>query len=85
MPFKFFIVPIQDSGNAEAELNAFLRSKKILSVDRRWVEEGASSFWSFCVDFLEPSGSPQGGRFTLITRSTAWIFSAAGFFATTRS
>jgi superfamily II DNA helicase RecQ len=63
MPFKFFIVPIQDSGNAEAELNAFLRSKRVLSVDRRWVEQGASSFWSFCVDFLEPAGSPQGGRF----------------------
>ncbi len=47
MPFKFFIVPIQDSGNAEAELNAFLRGKKILSVDRRWVEEAPRHFGRF--------------------------------------
>src|SRR5262249_6469813 len=31
------MVPIQDSGRAQEELNAFLRSHKILSVDRRWV------------------------------------------------
>ena len=41
------------------QLNAFLRSHKILSVDRRWVEQGASSFWSFCIDYLE--GAPAGG------------------------
>jgi hypothetical protein len=55
MPFKFFIVPIHDAGQAEAELNGFLRSHRVLSVDRRWVEQGSSSFWSFCVDYLETS------------------------------
>lgn len=61
MPFKFFTVPIHDSGQAEAEMNGFLRSHKVLSVDRRWVEQGSSSFWSFCVDYLE-SGSGGDGR-----------------------
>jgi len=41
MPFKFFTVPIQDAGQGEAELNAFLRGRKILAVDRRWVEPRA--------------------------------------------
>ena len=31
----------------------FLRSHRVLAVDRRWVEQGSESFWSFCVDYLE--------------------------------
>ena len=61
MAFIFFTVPIQDSGRAQEELNAFLRSHKILSVDRRWVEQGASSFWSFCIDYLEGAPAEGGG------------------------
>jgi superfamily II DNA helicase RecQ len=66
MVFKFFVVPVSDAGQAEAEVNAFLRSHKVLSVDRRWVDQGGASFWSFCVDYLEPTagsaapGSPRG-------------------------
>lgn len=62
MAFKFFTVPIQDSGRAVGELNGFLRSHKVLLVDRRWVEQGASSFWSFCVDYLETSSGGGDGR-----------------------
>ena len=59
MSFKFFTVSIQDDGTAAAELNGFLRSHRVLSVDRRWVEQGASSFWSFCIDYLEhATGGP---------------------------
>jgi superfamily II DNA helicase RecQ len=61
MAFVFFTVPIQDSGRAQEELNAFLRSHKILSVDRRWVEQGSSSFWSFCIDYLEGAPAEAGG------------------------
>jgi hypothetical protein len=59
MAFKFFTVPIQDDGTAAAELNGFLRSHRVLSVDRRWVEQGAS-FWCFCIDYLEPSSGGTG-------------------------
>ena len=52
MPFKFFHIPIRDPGPAEAELNAFLASHKVLAVERRWVEEGPDSFWSFCIDYM---------------------------------
>src|SRR5947209_337760 len=62
MPFKFFIVPIQDGGQAEEQLNAFLRAHRVLAVDRRWVEQGSALFWSFCIDFLEggSDGSAPG-------------------------
>jgi len=65
MPLKFFTIPIQDSGNAEAELNAFLCSHKILAVDRRWVDQGSASFWAIRVDYLEApttSGGSRGAR-----------------------
>jgi len=37
MPFKFFIVPVRNADDPEEELNGFLNSHRVLSVDRRWV------------------------------------------------
>ncbi len=68
MAFKFFIIPVRDANAAEAELNAFLGRHKVLSVDRRWVEQGTDSFWSVCVDYLTGSvpsaqvGGPARGK-----------------------
>src|SRR5208337_4616636 len=53
MAFRFFTVPIQNAEQAEAELNGFLRGHKVLSIDRRWVEQGPTSFWTFCVDYID--------------------------------
>jgi superfamily II DNA helicase RecQ len=64
MSFKFFVVPL-GSADAERELNSFLRSHKVLTVDRRRVDQGPSSFWSFCVDYLDhaaPASATPGGR-----------------------
>ena len=60
MAFAFFAVPVRDSAGASAELNAFLRSQRVLAVDRRWVDAGADSFWAVCVDYLETAGAPKG-------------------------
>ncbi|MBY0227916.1 MAG: HRDC domain-containing protein [Gemmataceae bacterium] len=57
MPYKFFVVPIMDNGQAEAELNAFLRSHRVLNSSREWVAQGTSSFWCFCVDYLDGPAS----------------------------
>jgi superfamily II DNA helicase RecQ len=57
MAFKIIAIPLNDGGRAEAELNAFLRGHRVLSVDRRWVEQGASSFWCFCIDYVEIGGN----------------------------
>jgi hypothetical protein len=35
MAYRFFQVPIRDSGVAGEELNRFLRGHRVLSVDRR--------------------------------------------------
>lgn len=57
MAFQFFTVPIHDDGEAQAALNAFLGTHKVLNVERRWVDQGSQSFWTFCVDYL-----PQGNK-----------------------
>ncbi len=62
MACKFFIVPIRDSEAAEAELNAFLQSHKVLDVERRWVDQGANSFWSLCIDYLDPAAAGSSRR-----------------------
>lgn len=51
MAFQIFTIPIRDPAGSQDELNSFLQSHKILTVDRRWVDQGADSFWSFCVDY----------------------------------
>lgn len=58
MAFQFFVVPARDHGEAAEELNRFLRGHRVLAVDRRWVEQGLDSYWSFCVDYLDRAGAP---------------------------
>ena len=69
MPLKFFTVPISDDGRAEAALNGFIGSRRVITVDRRWVDLGASSFWSLAVDYIDgpasigvPPSKPAGAR-----------------------
>jgi superfamily II DNA helicase RecQ len=81
MPFAFFVVPITSTTEAAEELNRFLRQHRALSVERRWVEEGTSSFWSFCVDYIDtagvttnqiphPGGRPPGAKPKIDYRET---------------
>jgi len=40
MAYRVFTLPVHNPGAAETELNGFLASHLVLSVDRRFVEEG---------------------------------------------
>ncbi|MFT5523972.1 MAG: superfamily II DNA helicase RecQ [Pirellulaceae bacterium] len=55
MAFHFIQIPACGCEKGEGELNAFLRSHRVLSVDRQWVPMGSNSFWAICVDYLETS------------------------------
>jgi hypothetical protein len=66
MAYRVFTLPVNDPGAAETELNGFLASHRVLSVDQRFVEDGERSFWTFCVDFVDArrgssSSSAAGG------------------------
>jgi superfamily II DNA helicase RecQ len=43
----------------EAELNAFLARHRVVTMERRFVDNGPDSFWALCVDFL--NADPRTG------------------------
>ena len=53
MAYRFVLIPLRSPAVVEEELNKFLQSYRVFSVDRRWVDQGLESFWSVCVDYLE--------------------------------
>jgi hypothetical protein len=63
MQLKLFIVPVKNLSLPEGEMNAFLRSHRVLAVRKEFVCDGENSFWTFCVEYLEsaPAGSATPG------------------------
>lgn len=53
MQFKLFIIPISDTGKFTEEMNAFLRSNKILQVEKHFVNDPEGSYWTFCIQYIE--------------------------------
>ena len=45
MQLKVFILPVKNLSAAEAEMNAFLRSHRVLTVKKELVSDEESSFW----------------------------------------
>jgi hypothetical protein len=45
MQLKLFILPVKNLAGAEAEMNAFLRSQRVLAVKKEFVADGENSFW----------------------------------------
>lgn len=65
MALKFFHVPCRGGGSEEADLNRFLRSHRVLAVERELVVDGAASYWALCVDFLDSgaeAAAPGGSK-----------------------
>jgi superfamily II DNA helicase RecQ len=58
MKLRFFTIRIQDAGPEAEELNAFLSSHRILSVERHFVANGSHSTWAICVTYLPPGTRP---------------------------
>lgn len=53
--YNTFYVPIADAGEIQSQLNAFLRSHRVLQVERHAFEGG----WGFCVEWMD--GASTGG------------------------
>ena len=50
MPLRFFAIPVSNGAASEQELNAFLARHKVLSIDRRLIDQGVNSFWAICME-----------------------------------
>lgn len=53
MQFKFFSIQAPGGEHVTEELNIFLRSKKVLSVERRLVTTEGGTFWHICIEYIE--------------------------------
>jgi len=63
--FKFFVISVKICEEAEADLNRFIRSKRVLAVHREFIQQGENSFWSMIVEYLsgdDNTGSSKGGK-----------------------
>jgi len=52
MQYNFFRIPVNNSTDAAAELNRFLRTARILAIHREFVTQGESSYWAVAVEYL---------------------------------
>lgn len=60
MQLKITAIPADGPEEMVEELNKFLRSHRVLSVERRLVETGGSAYWAVCVEYLERGGEGGG-------------------------
>lgn len=52
MQIKFFAIPLMAGAEEVETLNRFLRSVKVLEIDKQLVTIGTSAYWSFCVSYF---------------------------------
>lgn len=61
MQIAVFLVPLATSAPDVDDLNRFLRSHRVLTVDRHFVEAPHGPAWAFCVEYLEMGHEPADG------------------------
>ncbi len=49
MRLRFFTTPVFDSDAAQAELDKFLATHRIVTIDRELIDDGLRSAWAICV------------------------------------
>lgn len=57
MHIKLFTIPISDDGSAQAELNRFLQSHKVLKTESHFYAVPNGAAWCFCVNYLPATSS----------------------------
>lgn len=65
MQIKIISVPIVGGEASNEELNAFLRSRKILQVEQQLIDRAGGAYWSFCIRYIDKQasqGSTERGR-----------------------
>ena len=50
--YKIITIPVINGEREEDELNVFLRSRKIVDVEKQLVSAPSGAYWSFCVSYI---------------------------------
>jgi superfamily II DNA helicase RecQ len=59
MQIKIFNIPVSDDGSQLEDVNAFLRSHKVLDMEQKLLQSEYSGSWCFCIRYIEgQQGSP---------------------------
>jgi superfamily II DNA helicase RecQ len=53
MQVKMYCIPVMGGEMLTDEMNVFLRSKKILQVEKHFLSTVQSGSWTFCISYLE--------------------------------
>ena len=61
LQYKFFLIPAKDSSLAEEEFNKFLRSVRVLNINREFSPSEKSPMWCFAVEYL-PGASDRSAN-----------------------
>ncbi len=59
MQIKIFTIPIIGGEWVNEEMNAFLRSKKILTTETEMVKNERGAFWCFCIKYIDGGLRPR--------------------------
>ena len=62
MQIKIFTIPIQGGEHINAEMNTFLRSKKVLQTENQLINNDSGTFWCFCIKYLDDALREKKGR-----------------------
>ncbi|MDZ4683031.1 MAG: HRDC domain-containing protein [Saprospiraceae bacterium] len=59
MQIKIFNISIPDGEEMNEEMNVFLRSKRVLSVEQQVVQSATGAYWCFCIRYVEGTTSAR--------------------------
>ena len=62
MQYKIYTIPVLGGEEQQDELNKFLRSHKIIKVDKEIVDISGNSYWSFCVTYMQSSAQLENSQ-----------------------
>lgn len=60
MKLAFFTIPVQAPQAASEQLNRFLASHSILSLERQFIQDGQNSLWAVCVSYQGDTEAAAG-------------------------
>ena len=60
--FKFFMIPFHSGIQAETDLNLFLRSHRVLTIHREFVNQAENACWCMAGEYLTDSGKPGDAK-----------------------
>ena len=64
LQYKFFRVPVKSLEQWEDEINRFIRSVKVVHIERNFIDQGENSFWALAIEYLSGDVGSQAGMDT---------------------